>query len=106
MSLWQRPHVALVMKKFDGIVPPTFVRADEGKNGLEGPSPSPSIVGGGSSGLTMRERVSHWRFAVALTTIGMTITRHANAMPAFASARLPRCSVRDAYPSSHAASNS
>ena len=40
MSLWQRPQLSLVMKKFAGMVPPTLVFADEGKNGLCGPAPS------------------------------------------------------------------
>src|SRR5262245_42843545 len=53
MSLWQLAHVWLVMKKFDGIVWPTFVFDDEGKNGLFGPAPSPSMLSGGVSGLTI-----------------------------------------------------
>ena len=54
MSLWQRPHVWLVMKKLAGMIPLTFVFADEGKNGLEGPAPSPSMLTGGHLGFTMR----------------------------------------------------
>jgi hypothetical protein len=42
------------MKKFDGIVPPTFVPAEEGKNGDLGPPPSPSMVSGGRAGFAMR----------------------------------------------------
>jgi hypothetical protein len=36
------------------MVPPTLVRADEGKNGDEGPAPSSSMVEGALSGFTMR----------------------------------------------------
>ena len=49
-----RRSAALVMKKFAGMMPPTFVCDDDGKNGVVGPPPSPSIVTGVSSGLTMR----------------------------------------------------
>ena len=41
------------MKKFDGMMPPTFVFADDGKNGDSGPPPSPCIVSGGLVGLTI-----------------------------------------------------
>ena len=44
------------MKKFAGIVPPTFVRADEGKNGVPGPPPSACMLSGGFSGLTIAYR--------------------------------------------------
>ena len=42
------------MKKFDGMMPPTLVLEDEGKNGDASPPPSPSIDSGGDAGLTMR----------------------------------------------------
>jgi hypothetical protein len=42
------------MKKFAGIVPPTFVSAEEGKKGLRGPAPSPSMLKGGREGFAIR----------------------------------------------------
>src|SRR5580765_3002194 len=54
MSLWHSPHFSESMKKFDGMIPPTLVFADEGKNGDCGPPPSPAIVTGGFIGLTIR----------------------------------------------------
>src|SRR3954462_15336320 len=54
MSLWHRSQVLLVMKKFAGMIPFTFVFADEGKNGLDGPAPSPSMLSAGDAGLAIR----------------------------------------------------
>src|SRR6185503_17651246 len=54
MSLWHRSHVLLVMKKFAGMIPFTLVFADEGKNGLDGPAPSPSMLRAGDAGFTIR----------------------------------------------------
>ena len=54
MSLWQRAQSRLFMKKLDGTRPPTFVSADDGKNGPSFPWPSPSIASGGSGGFTIR----------------------------------------------------
>src|SRR6476619_4529634 len=54
MSLWHSPHVADSVKKSDGIVPPTLVCADDGKNGFDGPPPSCSIEIGAVAGLTIR----------------------------------------------------
>src|SRR5262245_3477883 len=42
------------MKKLDGMMPPTFVFADEGKNGDAGPPPSSRIDIGTTLGLRMR----------------------------------------------------
>ena len=42
------------MKKFDGMMPPTLVFADDGKNGDFGPPPSSSMEVGTTSGLRMR----------------------------------------------------
>src|SRR5205823_4134819 len=42
------------MKKFDGMMPPTFVFAAEGKNGDPGPPPSSAIDVGAVAGLAMR----------------------------------------------------
>src|SRR3954452_23473796 len=57
MSLWHSPHAFESMKKFDGMMPPTLVFADDGKNGDFGPPPSPCIEVGTMSGLTMRSLV-------------------------------------------------
>ena len=54
MSGWQRAHDSLVMKNVAGMTWPVVVLAEDGKNGLRGPSPSPSIEAGGRGGLTMR----------------------------------------------------
>jgi len=58
------------MKKFDGMMPPTFVFADEGKNGDCGPPPSPAIVSGAVSGLTMRSAGCGCAFTHTLTASG------------------------------------
>src|SRR5260370_176721 len=50
MSFGNRPHSWLVMKKLDGITPPTLVSAEEGKKGLPGPPPSACMLRGGISG--------------------------------------------------------
>ena len=42
------------MKKFDGMMPPTLVFADDGKNGDFGPPPSSCMEAGTTSGLTIR----------------------------------------------------
>jgi hypothetical protein len=54
MSLWQFPHASESMKKFDGMIPFTFVLADEGKNGDCGPAPSSCMDAGTTSGLRIR----------------------------------------------------
>ncbi len=54
MSLWHSAQRSESMKKFAGMMPPTFVFADEGKKGLCGPPPSSCIVTGGFAGLMMR----------------------------------------------------
>src|SRR5437762_11536320 len=54
MSLWHSPQVAESMKKFAGMIPPTFVFADDGKNGDWGPPPSPAIDAGAVVGLATR----------------------------------------------------
>src|SRR5438477_10905932 len=81
MSVWHRPHIALVMKKSAGIVPPTLVPADEGKNGLVGPPPSPSIASGGSIGFTIRYRACHCSVAIDLAITGTTTAKQAQATP-------------------------
>ena len=57
------PHVSESMKKFDGMMPPTLVFADEGKNGELGPPPSSFMDAGVTDGLTMRS----FGFGLALT---------------------------------------
>ena len=44
------------MKKFAGMMPPTFVFAEDGKNGLCGPPPSAFMVAGGTEGFSIRYR--------------------------------------------------
>ena len=53
MSVWHRPQLSLVRKKSDGIKPPVFVWADEGKNGLSAPAPSSAIIVGTSVGFSI-----------------------------------------------------
>src|SRR3954469_1337539 len=54
MALWHWRQALESLKKFDGMMPPTLVFADEGKNGDLGPPPSSCIEVGTTSGLTMR----------------------------------------------------
>ena len=54
MSTWHRPQVSLVRKKSAGMVPPVFVVADDGANGLDAPAPSSAMVAGGRTGFSMR----------------------------------------------------
>src|SRR5262245_24946375 len=49
-SLWQRPHFSDSRKKLASMFLPEAVRAEEGKNGPEIPSPSFSMPTGGHSG--------------------------------------------------------
>src|ERR1051326_2442542 len=58
------------MKKLDGMMPPTLVLADEGKNGDFGPPPSPFIVTGALSGFTIRASAEGCAFAYANTPTG------------------------------------
>jgi len=51
--------VCRAMKKAAGITPLTLVLADEGKNGLVGPAPSPFIVAGAVAGFSMRYVARH-----------------------------------------------
>ena len=88
MSRWHRPQVSLVRKKSAGITSPVVVRAEDGKNGLSGPSPSPSIVAGGRTGFTMRcaarQSASH-----AARTTGVNSAAAARARRAPRTARGP-----------------
>jgi hypothetical protein len=54
MSTWQRPQLSLVMKKLAGMIPRTFVSADDGKKGLLGPLPSSSMLVGTIEGFWIR----------------------------------------------------
>src|SRR5215217_8033787 len=78
MSLWHRSQVLLVMKKLAGMIPLTLVFEDEGKNGLFGPPPSPSMLSGAASGLTMR---------LALRSAARCLSTNADDHPAAASSR-------------------
>ena len=75
------------MKNFDGIVPPTFVRADEGKKGLDGPPPSSFMVSGVVSGLTMVWLARHRACAIGLTMAGTATASTSNDAPAVARRR-------------------
>ena len=59
MSAWHRPQVSLVRKKSAGMVPPVFVVADDGANGLDAPSPSSAMLAGGRTGFSMRWASRH-----------------------------------------------
>src|ERR1700732_879027 len=58
MSLWHSPQVSDWVKKSAGMMPPTLVLADDGKNGDFGPPPSSFIDTGTAVGLWMRIAVS------------------------------------------------
>src|SRR6185369_3040797 len=84
MSRWHRPHVWLVRKKLAGMMPRTFVSAEDGKNGLVGPRPSSFMLTGETVGLTMRyarpslaSRVAH--AAVAPTAAASTTANETRA---------------------------
>src|SRR5919106_5035180 len=80
MSLWHSPQVAESMKKLDGIMPPTFVLADDGKNGERGPPPSSCMEAGTTSGLVMR-------------SFGFGCVRRHSAAPAGRSTRIARAAA-------------
>src|ERR1700730_15074097 len=54
MSAWQRWQASDCMKYLPGILPPSLVCAELGKNLPCGPSPSPSMEAGGIKGVGMR----------------------------------------------------
>src|SRR6267154_6087507 len=54
MSAWQRWQASDFMKYWEGMPPPCLVCAELGKNLPCGPSPSPSMVSAGISGLDMQ----------------------------------------------------
>src|SRR5262245_55601541 len=65
MSGWQRPQASESRKNSASIWPPGSVRTDEGKKGLFGPSPSASMLAGGTPGFTTRSAARgrarrHW----------------------------------------------
>src|SRR5215831_19730905 len=80
MSLWHSPHAAESMKKFAGMMPPTFVCAEDGKNGECGPPPSADIESGAVDGFTMRAPGDGCALEYSVTPIGNT-TSHAAATP-------------------------
>src|SRR5947208_3968664 len=54
MSRWHFPQVSLVRKKPAGMIPRTFVSAEEGKNGPFGPIPSWSMLSATTTGFSIR----------------------------------------------------
>ena len=54
ISLWQRAHESLVMKKLAGMMPLRLVLDEDGKNGLSGPAPSSCIDAGTTCGFWIR----------------------------------------------------
>src|SRR4029079_14842660 len=81
MSVWHRPQLSLVMKKFAGMVRCTFVSPDDGKNGLDGPAPSSFIDAGTTDGLRMMfvffARAADIVAATGTATAAMTATAQA-----------------------------
>src|SRR3954468_1728173 len=72
MSAWHLPQLALVMKKFAGMVRCTFVSPEDGKNGLDGAPPSSFIDTGTIEGLRMMFR-SFARDDVIVAAMGAAI---------------------------------
>src|SRR5580765_4893671 len=62
------------MKKFAVMMPPTFVFAEDGKNGLCGPPPSAFIVEGGTEGFWMRCRACRLRSTAGLAAAARRIS--------------------------------
>src|SRR5712692_9858770 len=94
MSVWHRPHIWLVVKKFAGIGPPTLVRADDGKNGPAAPPPSSSIAGGTIDGFPIRNDAAR-DLSVATAAQSGTAIASAPATAAIAARRRP-CALRRA----------
>src|ERR1700676_2959281 len=84
MSAWQRSQASDFMKYCEGMLPPCLVCAELGKNLPWGPSPSPSMVCAGISGLEIRfaffQATSRVHQAPAAITI-VNITSAANPNP-------------------------
>src|SRR3954447_4502714 len=92
MPWWHRAHVALVVKKSAGMIPLTFVSADDGKNGLFGPRPSSFMLAGTLVGLRTTYALRHF---VDAPTRGATMARRiAAAHPMATSARSRRPPLR------------
>src|SRR5215467_5155184 len=87
------------MKKLDGMMPPTLVFADEGKNGDLGPPPSSSIDTGVLRGLTIRSVGFGWLVTHARTPAGNAATNSVAASAPYANIRSrdPRDNSRHAY---------
>ena len=106
MSAWQRPQVSLVRKKSAGMVPPVFVVADEGANGLDAPAPSSSMVAGGRTGFSMRcvsrhsaSRAARSRGALRPAAAAATrATRTARVHPGVHSTARQRCTPQRTAP--------
>ena len=96
------------MKKLAGMMPPTLVWAEEGKNGLFGPPPSPSMVAGTSTGFRIRSRWGASERSFTASTTPITIAMSATASPAQSSVRSragesrrahkAACSIRTSVP--------
>src|ERR1035441_4472014 len=63
------------MKKFEGMMPPTLVLADAGKNGDFGPPPSMSGLNGGTIGFTILWFGSGKPFRYPIPSAGRTNRR-------------------------------
>src|SRR4051812_49085832 len=70
------------MKKFEGMIPPTSVFADEGKNGDSGPPPSSFIDIGAVAGLAIRDHRAGYAWAYSFAVTGRTTASVAAATPA------------------------
>src|SRR5271155_5703053 len=79
MSAWQRSQASDFMKYWEGMLPPSLVCAELGKNFPLGPSPSPSMVSGGISGLEIRFALFQATSRVHQVPVAMTVVKSASA---------------------------
>src|SRR6059036_1738832 len=75
------------MKKLAGMIPPTLVRADEGKNGVCEPPPSSSIRAGTRLGLSIRVRAVRPPVATDQSGAAINMITHAAVGTAIRAAR-------------------
>src|SRR6202023_3931743 len=87
MSRWHSPQVSDWVKKSAGMMPPTLVLAEDGKNGDFGPPPSSLIDAGTIVGLWMRIAGSGCARRQAVIAIGTTSSAAATATLARSSRR-------------------
>src|ERR1700712_1724781 len=83
MSLWHSPQALESMKKFDGMMPPTLVFADDGKNGDFGPPPSSCMEAGTTSGLTILSFGLGFALRQSIMTAGSATSSRAAAAKAW-----------------------